>query len=221
MDWRAWHGDYADPDSPLSRRLALVQSYVREALDRAPGPLRAISVSAGQGHDLIGAVAGHPRAGEVASRLVELDEHNARAARSAAQAAGLEGVEVLAADASLTDSYEGSTPADVLLLCGVFGNVSAPDIANTIDNLPRLCATNATVIWTRHRHPPDQVPYIRETFSRARFDELAFSDSPPFGVGVNALAAPPQHFTRGIRLFEFVGYDVQLREGPTADPVGP
>jgi hypothetical protein len=165
-------------------------------------------VCAGQGHDLIGALAGYPRAGEVTARLVELDEHNACVARSAAQAAGLEGVEVITADASMTDPYAGATPADLLLLCGVFGNVSAADIAKTIGNLPRLCATNATVIWTRHRHPPDQVPCIRETFSHAGFDELAFSDSPPFGVGVNALTAPPAAFKRGICLFEFVGYDV-------------
>lgn len=39
MDWKAWHEDYADPDSALGRRLAVVQAQVRAALDRsAPAP---------------------------------------------------------------------------------------------------------------------------------------------------------------------------------------
>jgi hypothetical protein len=39
-----------------------------------------------------------------------------------------------------------------------------------------------------------------------RLDDVpAFSDSPPFGA--NCLSASPRPFMRGIRLFEFVGYD--------------
>jgi Helix-turn-helix domain len=209
VDWRTWHEDYTDPDSALGQRLAVVQAQVRAALDRsAPGFARAISICAGQGHDLIGVLAGHPRRADVTARLVELDEHNALLARRAAKEAGLGGVEAVAADASMTDAYEGAVPADLVLLCGVFGNISAEDIANTVSHLPRLCAPEATVIWTRHRHPPDLTPYIRETFEHAGFSELAFEDSPPFGVGANRLLVPPQPFTSGVRLFEFIGYDV-------------
>lgn len=209
MDWRAWHEDYADPDSALGRRLAVVQAQVGAALDRsAPGPMRAISVCAGQGHDLIGVLAKHPRRGDVEARLVELDEHNAHCASRAVKEAGLEGVEVVAADASMTDAYEGAVPANLVLLCGVFGNISAEDIANTVSHLRRLCAPQATVIWTRHRHPPDLTPFIRETFERAGFSELTFEDSPPFGVGANRLLTPPLPFTGCVRLFEFIGYDV-------------
>jgi hypothetical protein len=84
VDWRTWHEDYANPDSALGRRLVAVQAQVRAAVDRcAPGPVRAISVCAGQGHDLIGVLAKHPRRGDVAARLVELDEHNTLLARDA------------------------------------------------------------------------------------------------------------------------------------------
>jgi hypothetical protein len=153
--------------------LAVVRVQVRAALDRsAPGSVRAISVCAGQGHDLIGVLAGHPRRADVTARLVELDEHNALLARRVAKEAGLGEVEVVAADASMTDAYEGAVPADLVLLCGVFGNISAEDIANTVSHLPRLCAPEAKVIWTRHRHPPDLTPYIRETFERAGFVSL-------------------------------------------------
>jgi hypothetical protein len=209
VDWHTWHEDYADPDSALGRRLVVVQAQVRAALDRsAPGPVRAISMCAGQGHDLIGVLAEHPRHADVTARLVELDEHNTLLARRAATEARLGEVEVVAVDASMTDAYEGAVPADLVLLCGVFGNISAEDIANTVSHLPRLCAPQATVIWTRHRHPPDLTPYIRETFERASFGELAFEDSPPFGVGANRPLAPPLPFTSGVRLFEFIGYDV-------------
>jgi ribulose kinase len=75
----------------------------------------------GQGHDLIGALAGHERRGDVTARLVELDEHNVLLARRAAQEAGLDGVQVVIGDASLTDSYVGAVPADLVLVCGVFG----------------------------------------------------------------------------------------------------
>ena len=209
MDWRAWHDGYEDPDSGLGRRLVLVQYHVRAALDRVPpGPVRAISVCAGQGHDLISVLVDHPRRVDVMARLVELDEQNVLLAGRAAHAAGLDGVEVVVADASITDAYAGAVPADLILLCGVLGNISAADIASTIRHLPRLCAPNATVIWTRHRHPPDLTLYIRETFEQAGFGELAFEDSPPFGVGVNRLLISPQPFQAGVRLFEFVGYDV-------------
>jgi hypothetical protein len=89
QDWYTWHDDYDVPNTALARRLAAVQEQVRAALDEAePGPLRAISMCAGQGRDLIGALAGHPRRHDVRARLVELDPRNAGVARQAAQAAG-------------------------------------------------------------------------------------------------------------------------------------
>src|ERR1700751_5616858 len=99
------------PDPPLGRRLAVVQREIRSAVDRVPsGPVRVISVCAGQGRDLIGALADHPRASDVRARLVELDPHNANVACEAVRAAGLKGVEVLCADASETDAYAGAVP---------------------------------------------------------------------------------------------------------------
>jgi hypothetical protein len=35
----------------------------------------------------------------------------------------------------------------LVLVCGVFGNISAKDIEGTIARLPQLCADGATVIW--------------------------------------------------------------------------
>ena len=106
MDWHAWHDDYDEPGTPLARRLAAVQDQIRVALDAAPpGPLHAISLCAGQGRDLIGVLARHARGADVTARLVELHPRNAAAARDAAEAAGLPGVEVVTADAALTDWF--------------------------------------------------------------------------------------------------------------------
>jgi len=207
VDWGAWHASYERPDSALGKRLALVQAQVRAALERAPrGRIRAVSICSGQGQDLIGVLADDPRRGDVSARLVELDGENVERAREAVAAAGLGAVEVVAADASITDAYKGAVPADLVLICGVFGNISAADIDRTIEHLPQLCAPAATVVWTRHRNPPDLVPHITRTFERAGFEALAFDDAGPYGVGANRLIAQPAAFRPGVRLFEFIGH---------------
>ena len=209
-DWVAWHDPYDDDGSPLHQRLQIVQRHIAAVVDSAPeGAIRAVSLCAGQGRDLIGALAVHPRRAEVAARLVELDERNVELARAAVRKVGLELVEAVAADASMSDAYDGAVPADLVLVCGVFGNISDADIRRTIEFLPQLCAENATVIWTRHRRPPDATPAIRACFETSGFDEIAF-DAPDdlfFGVGVNRLRTPPAPLQPGVRLFDFVGYD--------------
>src|SRR5262245_20309133 len=156
LDWHAWHRRYDDPDSHLSQRLHAVQELVRAALDQvAPGPISAISICAGQGRDLLGVLADHPRSADMAERLVELDPRNAEAARETARSAALSGVEVVTGDASYSNAYDGAVPANLVLVCGVFGNISDRAVARTIAYLPRLCAPGATAIWTRHRKPPD------------------------------------------------------------------
>ena len=89
---------------------------------------------------VIGALAGHPRREDVAARLVELDEHNVTLARQGTLAAGLHGIESVVGDASVTDAYHGAVPADLILLCGVFGNINKIDVTNTINHLPQLKA---------------------------------------------------------------------------------
>src|SRR5262245_38107784 len=172
LDWHAWHRRYDDPDSHLSQRLHAVQALVRAALDQAaPGPISAISICAGQGRDLLGVLADHPRSADVAARLVGRDPQNAETAREAARRAALSGVEVVTGDASISNAYDGAIPADLVLVCGVFGNISDHDIARTIAYLPRLCAPGATAIWTRHRKLPDLTVNIRQWFAEQGFEE--------------------------------------------------
>ena len=151
-----------------------MQQRLREAIDSSPpGPIRLVSVCAGQGRDVLGVLEGHDRARDVRALLVELDAHNADVARTRAAAAGLGGVVVMQADAALTAVYRDAVPADVLLLCGIFGNVSDEDIDYTVRNASRLCAPGATVLWTRGRWEPDLTPRIRRWFDESGYEELA------------------------------------------------
>ena len=136
-DWVAWHEAYDDPTSPLSTRLRVVRGHLSDALDAAPpGPVRLVSLCAGQGHDVLGVLPAHPRGPQVSAVLVEYDPQNAALARQGAGQAGLPRVEVRQADAAQVANYADALPADVLLLCGIFGNVSDEDIQRTAEAAP-------------------------------------------------------------------------------------
>jgi Putative methyltransferase len=174
-DWVGWHAAYDDPSSFLNVRLRKVQERLSEAIGAAPpGPVRLVSLCAGQGHDVIGVLPGHPRRDDVSAVLIESNPRNADLARRAAAQAGLPLVEVREADAAAVDSFADALPADVLLLCGIFGNVSDEDVKRTVEASAAMCAPGATVIWTRHRRPPDLTPRIRAWFAESGFDEVAF-----------------------------------------------
>ncbi len=207
-DWLEWHAPYDDPGSALTRRLDAVARAVARWLDSAhDGPLTVLSVCAGQGRDLVQAADGHPRAGDLRGLMVEGDGRNVDEANRRLARAGISGVVAVTGDASTTDAYSGHVPADLVLVCGVFGNISTDDVWHTIATLPALCAPGATVVWTRHRRPPDRTPAIRERFAACGFEELSFEapERDVFGVGAHRLAGPPLPFVPGVRLFDFVG----------------
>jgi Putative methyltransferase len=214
--WVHWHRAYEDADSPLSARLRLVQHGVRAVLDdHPPGLIRIVSICGGQGRDVIDVVAGHPRQADVRARLVELDPSLVAFARARAAEAGVgDVVEVVEGDASLAGSYAGALPADLVLICGVFGNISEKDIRATVLAMPSFCAPGGTVVWTRHRRPPDLTPSIREWFGQAGFAEESFVAPEPYvlcvgrhrlvgagagGAGAGGAVDPD------FRLFDFVG----------------
>lgn len=207
MDWLVWHAAYDDPHSSLSERRACVQRRVRERLDA--GPARVLSLCAGDGADVLGVL----RPGdEVTGRLVELDPDLASAARRTAPA----GIDVVTGDAGSSDACAGAVPADLVLLCGIFGNITDADIRGTIATLPMLCAPGAAVLWTRGRNGPgtgpgvdpqgDATPTIRGWFADAGFEELSW-DAPVdrrWSVGAHRFTGEPIPLTAGQRLFAFV-----------------
>jgi hypothetical protein len=206
----------------MAQRLRTVQARIHAALSSAPtGGLKVISLCAGEGRDLLGVLADHPRRDDVRARLVELDPRNAAVAADKIGRAGLRQVEVVTGDAALIDQYEDLAPADLVLVCGVFGNIIEADIERTIGACSQLCKAGGTVIWTRHRAAPDRVPLICEWFDIQGFELQWLSPvDAGFGVGVHRFLGTPQPLRRGTRLFEFVGYDA-LRKAVAVEDLGP
>jgi hypothetical protein len=206
-DWYEWHLQYEDPDSHLAQRLATVQSRIRAALDEAPpGPLRAISVVAGQGRDLIPVLASHPRGADVTARLVELDPRNTAVARELANGpSSVDSVDIVTGDASLVEAYAGLVPADLVLPCGLFGNITDDDIRATISAARGLTRTGGTVIWTRGRGEPDRVDWVASVFEENDFERVFVSaPGPRYGVGEHRHTGPVLPLPPG-SMFTFVG----------------
>lgn len=204
-DYIDWHAAYDVPGSRLHLRLLVVQDLIAEALDELPpGPIRMISMCAGQGRDILTVTRRHRRGGDVAGRLVELEPSNAAAAAGLIEDADLRGIEVLVGDAGTTDSYADAVPADLVLACGVFGNISDHDIENTIKRLPTLCAPDAWFIWTRYPSGEgfERIPRWLEEAGLA-MRSLVVVEREEFSVGSARLEGPAAPFDPGQHLFSF------------------
>jgi hypothetical protein len=156
---------------------------------------------------VFGVLPDHPRRGDVKAVLVELDPRNVEAARTSAKRTGLTQVEIIEADAANSDVYAPFAPADIVLACGILGNVTDVDLERTVRSLSMLCRTGASIIWTRHRLDPDLTPQIRAWFSESGFEELSFDapDNPgKSGIGTVHLVGPAQPFQPGFRFFTFI-----------------
>ena len=204
-DYLAWHDDYERPGSSLHRRLQVVVRMTRRAMDELPaGPIRVVSLCAGQGADILGAAEGHPRAGDLRGRLVELERDNVERARRRAAELGL-ALEAVEGDASTSDAYVGAAPAELVLACGIFGNISAEDIERTVRFLPSLCSPGARVLWTRHARDPALLARVQGWFVDAGMEpvEAEVADDASYGVGLNRLVVEPPPLVPGQHLFTF------------------
>jgi hypothetical protein len=205
-DWFEWHRHYEDPGSRFSRRLAVLQRQLGCVLDRAaPGRITVVSVCAGQGHDLLGVLADHPRRHDVVATLIELDPGNAAMARSRARELGLSGISVAQADAGLSDAYVGAVPASLIILSGFWTYLDEADVARTLAFLPQICARGAIVVWARGRSRINSAARIRSLFQRAGFAEIYAEDieHPGLHVGVERFEGIPLALETGRRLFRF------------------
>ena len=168
--------------------------------------LRVLSLCAGDGRDVLPVLAEWRDRKAITGRLIEGEPQLASRARSSAAREQLDDIEVVCGDAARPASYRGATPADLVVACGIFGNVSDADVHRLIESLPALCADDANVVWTRHRHEPDLTPSIRAWFADAGFDERAFDSPGPddFSVGWHQLVARRREIALRDPLFTFV-----------------
>lgn len=187
-DWFAWHDNYRTRPR-MRQRLQIVCEYISTCLNELPpGPIRVVSVCAGDSRDLIGTLFDHPRSGDVHARLVELDERLVDCGRSAAQSSGLgEQLEFVCGDATLSSVYEGAVPADLVLNCGVFGNL--PDDTERqrlVQSLRFLCKTGGYTIWTRDLAVDGDrnLATIQTLLREAEFEEVSFKMTSVGNMGV-------------------------------------
>jgi hypothetical protein len=119
---------------------------------------------------------------------------------------GLTGICVNHADAGTSSVYAGAVPADLVLMCGVFGNIADADVRRAIATLPQLCAPGALVVWTRHRRHPDLTPRIRNWFADSGFEERDFTapGHRTYSVGAHRFRGAPVSLVEERRLFTFM-----------------
>jgi hypothetical protein len=206
-DWLAWHRAYEDPESTLSRRLVVVQRILDDAVAALGRErLRVLSLCAGDGRDVLPVLGEWRDRKAISGRLIEAQPELVDRARTFVARERLEAVEVVCGDAARPAIYDGALPADLIVACGIFGNVSDADVHGFVESLPALCAEGANVVWTRHRHEPDLTPSIRGWFAEAGFEERAFDSPGPndFSVGRHQLVLPPRAIPLRDPLFSFV-----------------
>ena len=195
IDWHEWHQDYDDPGSSLSRRLAVFREQLANLLadptSGRPGPLTLLSLCAGDGRDTLPVLAATDA--EVKAVLVEVDPALADAARASARELGLD-VDVRTDDAGLVAAWLDVVPVDVLLLCGVLGNISDDDVRRTLAGAALVLRRGGTLIWTRGARESGDDPgddpgeWVRSLLRDAGgWEERAFvkPDDASYRVGVH------------------------------------
>jgi hypothetical protein len=186
-------------------RLLVIEDLLAAAVDMCTaGPIRVISMCAGQARDVVTVARRHRRGGDLCGRLVELDPRNAQYARDAITRAGLGGFEVVEGNAGRSDAYVGAAPADVVLACGVFGHITDKEVEHTVSNLPSLCAPDAWVLWTRGPRPNDRILHkIEKWFERAGFEPvcLVIGQGNLFGAGAARFRGSTPRLATGVTFF--------------------
>ena len=203
-DWIVWHADYDDASSSLAQRLQVVRRELEVSLIQRPH--RLVSVCAGRGDDVLPVLASRQSFAGIEAYLLENHPNLAGQARDRAAALGLINVTVLERDAGQLSSYVDVGRADVLMLCGVFGNISDDDIRVTLDSLPQMISTGGHLIWTRSRREPDVTPQIRRRLRHLGFEEIRFvvpSDD-LWSVGVNRFDGETVDLKPEATIFRFI-----------------
>ncbi len=206
-NWEEWHEKYDDESSDLSERLKIVRNEIKKALPESiEAKFRILDICAGDGRDLIPVLKEYSHHELVEARLIEMNQVLGSKARATAQTVGLKNIEVVIGDAARTDSYLSIVPANLILLCGVFGNIWDEDVEKIITALPEFCKRGSKVIWTRNRREPDMTPRIRKLFSNNGFSEVKFvtPEGNTYAVGVSEYKQQPLPYKGDRSLFSFI-----------------
>ena len=209
--WFEWH-DLYETDARLQQRLAIVREYISTSLTHSPpGVIQLVSACAGDGRDVLGVLPSHPRAKDVRARLVELNPQLVERGRFTLESTPPfnQQIELVNGDATSSNAYIGAVPADVVLVCGIFGNL-ADEVAlrQLIGNLKFLAKSGAFVLWTRgHTQGVAYSEVVRQQFREANFEEVDFrlTATGDMGVGLHRFWGETAPLPENHTLFVFSG----------------
>jgi len=215
-DWFEWH-DLYKTEPKLQQRLEIVREYISYSLDASPpGRIRVVSLCAGDGRDLLGTLANHPRAQDVYARLVELNPNLVEHGKATIESLGLaKQIEFINGDATISANYVGAVPADIVIVCGVFGNLAdEAELKRLLDNLSFLSKQGAFVIWTRgHSNGISYSDNVRKVLQASQFEEVQFklTATGDMGVGINRYLGENLPAPKEQQLFVFSGVPHKAR----------
>ncbi|BCL37523.1 class I SAM-dependent methyltransferase family protein [Nostoc sp. MS1] len=215
-DWYEWH-DLYKTEPRLQQRLEIVQEFITHSLNASPdGTIRVVSVCAGDGRDLLGTLKNHPRAKDVYARLVELNPQLVERGRATIESLGLaKQIEFVNGDATIASNYVGAVPADIVIVCGVFGNLTdEAQLSRLLDNLRFLSKQGAFVIWTRgHSQGIAHSDTVRRILSASEFAEVNFklTATGDMGVGIHRYQGENLPQPKEQQLFVFSGVPNRAR----------
>jgi hypothetical protein len=212
-DWKQWHSLY-DESQPLKERLLAVRQHIAASIaGHSVDPVRILSACAGDGRDLIGALGATHERKRVCAHLIESDAELVARGEAAARQFRLEDeITFHCADATRSNTYRGVSPAHVIVLAGVFGNLHDMDTKRLIASLRSLCYPGASVVWTRNLREFDDgertTLIIKECFLASGFEEASFSRTPSgmFAVATHVFRGSPEPLPRDVQLFVFSGF---------------
>ncbi|QNP28354.1 class I SAM-dependent methyltransferase family protein [Cylindrospermopsis curvispora] len=215
-DWFEWHNLY-NTEPRLQQRLEIVRNYIAYSLDNSPaGEIKIISVCAGDGRDLLGTLSKHLRRQDVHARLIEINPLLVNQGRENLESLGLtKQIEFINDDATNSANYKNAVPADIVIVCGVFGNLANDtELNRLLKNLRFLSKKGGFVLWTRsHFQGIAHSETVRKYFSELGFKEINFqlTATGDMGVGIHQylddnLAIPEEE-----TLFVFSGIPEKAR----------
>ncbi|MBD2435390.1 class I SAM-dependent methyltransferase family protein [Nostoc sp. FACHB-110] len=214
-DWYEWH-DLYKTEPRLQQRLEIVREFITYSLNSSPdGAIRIVSLCAGDGRDLLGTLENHPRAKDVSARLVELNPQLVERGRATIESLGLaQQIEFINGDAAIASNYVGAVPADIVIVCGVFGNLSEAELNRLLDNLSFLSKPGAFIIWTRGHS--NGIPYsdnVRKILHLTDFEEVNFklTATGDMGIGIHQYVGETLPQPKEQQLFVFSGVPNKAR----------
>jgi hypothetical protein len=199
------------PTVTVLTRFALREQIAAAAAKGTGKSLHLVSICAGDGRDVIGTFAAFDARQDVHATLIESHPALVTRGQAAVDQLGLAGrITFRCADATQSSTYVDMRPAQIIVLCGVFGNLKERDVQRLIAALPSLCARDASVIWTRTLVDDGEkaTQIIRKCFVAADFTEEVLVRTPLgfFAVGTHAFRGVRRPLPAHSTLFEFTGF---------------